>query len=157
MDFRFSDEEDDFRKSVRSWVDAKYPKTKVNEMERHEDHDGSNFPEEYFQDLSEAGFLGVGIQEENGGQGGGAMIQAILMEELARDLDLDPKRYQPRAFSHAVSNLKNDLVDEETYASRVGPEDSGSSHHERKVERGLHDCTSAGCARPTPWTSTTSS
>ena len=86
MDFRFSDEEDDFRKSVRSWVNDKYPKTKVNEMERHEDHDGSNFPEEYFRDLAEAGFLGVGIKEENGGQGGGAMIQAILMEELARNL-----------------------------------------------------------------------
>ena len=56
-----------------------------------------------------------------------------LMTLVLRDLDLDPKRYQPRAFSHAVSNLKNDLVDEETYASRVGPEDSGSSHHERKV------------------------
>src|SRR3954451_24660959 len=56
-----------------------------------------------------------------------------LMTLVLRDLDLDPKRYQPRAFSHAVSNLKNDLVDEESYASRVLPEDSGSSHHERKV------------------------
>ena len=56
-----------------------------------------------------------------------------LMTLVLRDLDLDPKRYQPRAFSHAVSNLKNDLVDEEAYASRVLPDDSGSSHHERKV------------------------
>ncbi len=56
-----------------------------------------------------------------------------LMTLVLRDLDLDPKRYQPRAFSHAVSNLKNDLVDEETYASRVLPDESGSSHHERKV------------------------
>ncbi|MEO8828165.1 DNA helicase PcrA [Lapillicoccus sp.] len=57
-----------------------------------------------------------------------------LMTLVLRDLDLDPKRYQPRAFSHAVSNLKNDLVDEEAYASRVGSEDSGTStHHERMV------------------------
>ncbi|HVD64475.1 MAG TPA: UvrD-helicase domain-containing protein, partial [Lapillicoccus sp.] len=56
-----------------------------------------------------------------------------LMTLVLRDLDLDPKRYQPRSFSHAVSNLKNELVDEETYASRVLPDDSGSSHHERKV------------------------
>ncbi len=38
---------------------------------------------------------------------------------VMRDLDLDPKRYPPRSFSHQVSNLKNELVDEETFASRV--------------------------------------
>ncbi|REF30343.1 ATP-dependent DNA helicase PcrA [Calidifontibacter indicus] len=42
-----------------------------------------------------------------------------LMAMVMRDLDLDPKRYPPRSFSHQVSNLKNELVDEETYASRV--------------------------------------
>ncbi len=62
-----------------------------------------------------------------------------LMTMVLRDLDLDPKRYQPRAFSHAVSNLKNDLVDEESYAARVGSDDSpaaaGSTHTERMVAR----------------------
>ncbi|GAA1899456.1 DNA helicase PcrA [Lapillicoccus jejuensis] len=53
-----------------------------------------------------------------------------LMTLVLRDLDLDPKRYQPRAFSHAVSNLKNELVDEETYASRVAAE---GSHHEQRI------------------------
>jgi acyl-CoA dehydrogenase len=86
MDFTFSDEEQAFRRTVRDWVNDKYPKAKVNELERREDHDGSNFPHQYFRDLAEAGFLGVGIDEELGGQGGGAMIQAILMEELARNL-----------------------------------------------------------------------
>ncbi|MFZ0157620.1 MAG: DNA helicase PcrA [Kineosporiaceae bacterium] len=41
-----------------------------------------------------------------------------LMAMVCRELDLDPKRYPPRAFSHQVSNLKNDLVDEEEYAAR---------------------------------------
>ena len=86
MDFRFSDEEEDFRRTVRDWVNAKYPKSKVNELERLEDHDGSNFPTEFWNDLTEAGFFGIGIPEEQGGQGGGAVIQAILMEELARTL-----------------------------------------------------------------------
>jgi len=40
-----------------------------------------------------------------------------LMALVCRDLDLDPKRYPPRAFSHQVSNLKNELIDEETFAS----------------------------------------
>lgn len=86
MDFKFSDEEEDFRRSVRDWVNDKYPKAKVNELERKEDHDGSNFPHEFFADLAAAGFLGVGIDESLGGQGGGATIQAILMDELARNL-----------------------------------------------------------------------
>jgi len=53
-----------------------------------------------------------------------------LMALVLRDLDLDPKRYPPRAFSHAVSNLKNDLVDEETYAARVAQD---GSHHDQQV------------------------
>ena len=42
-----------------------------------------------------------------------------LMGLVMRDLDLDPKRYPPRSFSAQVSNLKNELIDEETFASRV--------------------------------------
>ena len=40
-----------------------------------------------------------------------------LMALVCRELDLDPKRFPPRSFSHQVSNLKNELVDEETYTS----------------------------------------
>jgi DNA helicase-2/ATP-dependent DNA helicase PcrA len=46
-----------------------------------------------------------------------------LMTLVLRELDLDPKRYPPRSFSAQVSNLKNELVDEETFASRVGEGD----------------------------------
>ncbi|WP_392544657.1 DNA helicase PcrA [Oryzobacter telluris] len=42
-----------------------------------------------------------------------------LMSMVLRDMDLDPKRYNPRAFSHQVSNLKNELIDEETFTRRV--------------------------------------
>ncbi|RZS90301.1 ATP-dependent DNA helicase PcrA [Motilibacter rhizosphaerae] len=42
-----------------------------------------------------------------------------LMAMVCRDLDLDPKRYAPRGFSAQVSNLKNELVDHETYRSRA--------------------------------------
>ncbi|MGN6613278.1 MAG: DNA helicase PcrA [Angustibacter sp.] len=45
-----------------------------------------------------------------------------LMAMVCRELDLDPKRYPPRSFSAQVSNLKNELVDEETYAERAGGE-----------------------------------
>jgi DNA helicase-2/ATP-dependent DNA helicase PcrA len=42
-----------------------------------------------------------------------------LMTLVCRDLDLDPKRYPPRSFSAQVSNLKNELVDHETFAGRA--------------------------------------
>jgi DNA helicase-2/ATP-dependent DNA helicase PcrA len=42
-----------------------------------------------------------------------------LMGLVCRDLDLDPKKYPPRSFSSQISNLKNELVDSETYASRA--------------------------------------
>jgi DNA helicase-2/ATP-dependent DNA helicase PcrA len=39
-----------------------------------------------------------------------------LMALVCRELDLDPKKHPPRALSHRVSNLKNELVDEEAFA-----------------------------------------
>lgn len=86
MDFSFSDEEEAFRSTIREWVEAKCPKEKALELERQEDHDGSNFPERLWQDMAEAGFFGIGIDESLGGQGGGSVIQCIFMEEIARSL-----------------------------------------------------------------------
>ncbi|MGB5935495.1 MAG: DNA helicase PcrA [Ornithinimicrobium sp.] len=51
-----------------------------------------------------------------------------LMGMVIRDLDLDPKRYPARAFAAKVSAAKNELIDEETYAGRVG-----NNHYERMV------------------------
>jgi DNA helicase-2/ATP-dependent DNA helicase PcrA len=42
-----------------------------------------------------------------------------LMTLVCRDLDLDPKRYNPRSFSAQVSNLKNELIDEETFTAKA--------------------------------------
>jgi DNA helicase-2/ATP-dependent DNA helicase PcrA len=42
-----------------------------------------------------------------------------LMSMVMRDLDLDPKRNPPRSFSARVSQLKNELIDEESFASRA--------------------------------------
>jgi DNA helicase-2/ATP-dependent DNA helicase PcrA len=42
-----------------------------------------------------------------------------LMTLVCRELDLDPKRYNPRSFSAQVSNLKNELVDYETFAGKA--------------------------------------
>ncbi|MGI8694727.1 MAG: DNA helicase PcrA [Geodermatophilaceae bacterium] len=39
-----------------------------------------------------------------------------LMTLVTRDLDLDPKRYPARSLINQISNLKNELVDEESYS-----------------------------------------
>jgi DNA helicase-2/ATP-dependent DNA helicase PcrA len=45
-----------------------------------------------------------------------------LMQLVARELDLDPKRYPARSLAAQVSNLKNELIDPETFAARAsGP------------------------------------
>ncbi len=42
-----------------------------------------------------------------------------LMTLCVRDLDLDPKRFPPRSMSAKVSNLKNELVDFQTFTDRA--------------------------------------
>ncbi|MEI8261503.1 MAG: DNA helicase PcrA [Actinomycetes bacterium] len=42
-----------------------------------------------------------------------------LMGMVTRDLDLDPKRYPPRMLLSQVSNLKNELIDEDDFARRA--------------------------------------
>ena len=43
-----------------------------------------------------------------------------MMTTVCRDLDLDPKRFAPRAVAAQVSNLKNDLIDFETAKAQAG-------------------------------------
>jgi DNA helicase-2/ATP-dependent DNA helicase PcrA len=56
------------------------------------------------------------------------------MAMVMRDMDLDPKRYNPRSSATQVSNLKNELIDEETFAV-----DGRGGHRTRSgARRGLH-------------------
>ena len=50
-----------------------------------------------------------------------------LMTLVCRELDLDPRRYQPRQFSHQVSNFKNELIDYETALARA------ENHHQKMI------------------------
>ena len=52
---------------------------------------------------------------------------ARLMTLVCRELDLDPKRYPPRAFNAQVSNLKNELIDPEDFERRA------SNSHEKTL------------------------
>ncbi|MER6608176.1 DNA helicase PcrA [Streptomyces sp. NPDC000927] len=55
-----------------------------------------------------------------------------LMALVCRDLDLDPKRFPPKSFTAKVSSLKNELIDEETFAGQAG----GGTSHSSEFENG---------------------
>ena len=82
MDFSFTEEQELFRTTVRQWVDEFLPKNYANELEQRE----HEYPHELWDKFTEAGFHGVGVDEEYGGQGGDIVTQMILMREMARSL-----------------------------------------------------------------------
>jgi len=82
VDFNLTEEQQDFRDFVREWVDREAPKSAALEWERHE----HQFPFELWDKFTAAGFHGIGIPEEYGGQGGDTVTQMVLARELARNL-----------------------------------------------------------------------
>lgn len=46
--------------------------------------------------------------------------QLTLMKRILKELNIDPKKYDPRSILGAISNAKNELLTPETYAERQG-------------------------------------
>jgi alkylation response protein AidB-like acyl-CoA dehydrogenase len=82
MDFELEEELQLFQKETRRWVERECPKAWARELEQRE-HD---WPFELFDKFTKAGFHGIGVSEEYGGQGGNVLVQMILARELARTL-----------------------------------------------------------------------
>jgi alkylation response protein AidB-like acyl-CoA dehydrogenase len=72
MDFSFTDEQQELKRSAREWLDKRYP------LER----DWEEKQDDAWRELAELGWLGVSIPEEEGGAGLGFLEEAILFEEL---------------------------------------------------------------------------
>ncbi|WP_328343027.1 DNA helicase PcrA [Micromonospora sp. NBC_00421] len=63
-----------------------------------------------------------------------------LMQLVARELDLDPKRYPARGLAAQVSNLKNELVDPEEFAGRAkGPNERALAESYTLYQRRLRE------------------
>ena len=78
MDFRFNEEEQSIRQSIRDFC-RQYPSTYWREVDRER-----RYPEEFVNELTKAGWLAALIPEEYGG-GGLTMLQAsIILEEINR-------------------------------------------------------------------------
>ncbi|WP_336971237.1 acyl-CoA dehydrogenase family protein [Sphingobium aromaticiconvertens] len=82
MDFELPEEYRSFQDMVRRWVDKEAPKEWARALEK----DEHNYPFALWEKFTEAGFHGVGIAEEFGGQGGDVVMQMLLARELARSL-----------------------------------------------------------------------
>ncbi len=78
MEFSFTDEQKQLRRTVREFAEAEI---RPHVMEWDE---ASRFPEEIIPKLAELGFLGVVFPEEYGGAGMGYLEYCILLEELGR-------------------------------------------------------------------------
>jgi len=73
-----TDEHELFRKAIRQFVET-HVEPRVMDIEK-SDH----IPDELFEEAKKLGLFGIGIPEEYGGQGGGHLMQAIMVEEIAR-------------------------------------------------------------------------
>lgn len=63
-----------------------------------------------------------------------------LMQMVTRELDLDPKRYPARGLAAQVSNLKNELVDPEEFATRAkGPNERALAEAYSLYQRRLRE------------------
>jgi alkylation response protein AidB-like acyl-CoA dehydrogenase len=82
MEFELSEEHQAFRDVVRRWVDKEAPKDWARALEK----DEHNYPFALWDKFTAAGFHGVGIAEEYGGQGGDVLMQMILAREMCRTL-----------------------------------------------------------------------
>src|SRR3984885_9979788 len=71
-----------FVNSTRKWVNKEIPKDYARELERKE----HEYPFELWDKFTDAGFHGLSVPEEYGGDGGDVLVQALFARELARTL-----------------------------------------------------------------------
>ena len=71
MDFAFTSEQQDLKRQARAWLTERYPLDRDWEAQ-----------EDAWPELAELGWLGVSVDEAEGGAGLGFVEEAILIEEL---------------------------------------------------------------------------
>ncbi len=59
-----------------------------------------------------------------------------LITLVCRELDLDTKKYPARSLAHRISDLKNELIDPDTYAQQAGSDATADGWRERALAGG---------------------
>ena len=79
MDFKFTEEQEILRKSVRNFMDKECPREYVRELDEKEE-----FPFELYKKMAKLGWYGLPFPEEYGGSGCGPLDFIMVGEELCR-------------------------------------------------------------------------
>ncbi len=80
MDFTFSEEQQELRRTVRGFLANRSPKAHVQAME----HDPAGITPELWDALVEMGLVGLLIPEAQGGMGGSLVDMVVVAEEMGR-------------------------------------------------------------------------
>ena len=105
MNFAFSEEQEELRRTVRQFLEAKSPETEVRRlMETAEGYDTSVWK----QMGQELGLQGLAIPEEYGGQGFTFIELGIVLEEMGRVLLCAPYFSSAVLAANAILNVGTD-------------------------------------------------
>ncbi len=81
MDFRFTEENELLRHSLRKFIEKECPREYQRELDQKEE-----FPHELWDKLGKMGMFGLIIGEKYGGMGGNVVDMVVAVEELARGM-----------------------------------------------------------------------
>ena len=110
MNFAFSEEQEELRKSVRRFLDDKSPETEVRRlMETTEGYD----PAVWSQMANQLGLQGLAIPEEYGGSGYSYVELIIVLEEMGRSLLCAPYFSTVGLAANALLNSGDDAAKKE--------------------------------------------
>ncbi|HJU82413.1 MAG TPA: acyl-CoA dehydrogenase family protein [Acidimicrobiia bacterium] len=82
MNFAFSEEQEEFRRQVRKWLEQNAPSPVVRQLMETD----SGFDREVWKETADLGWQAMAIPEEQGGAGFGYLELTILFEEMGRSL-----------------------------------------------------------------------
>ena len=82
MDLALNESQEMLRRTAREFLEANCPTTLVRELEA----SGEGYSPELWRRMAELGWLGLSLPTEYGGEGGDAVDQLVLSEEMGRAL-----------------------------------------------------------------------
>src|SRR5660398_13177 len=85
MDFDFSDDQQQLRDAVRTWVDKGYTFERRRAAVK-----AGGFSREAFREIAELGLCGLYVPEQFDGMGMGPVEGMVVMEEFGRGIVLEP-------------------------------------------------------------------
>ena len=104
MEFRFSEEQEIIKKSVRIFFEEQCSIDKVKKFLQSD----RGYSSELYKELADLGFLGITIPEEFGGSGGSLLDLVILYKEIGRSLFPSPHFDTVVLSSYLINKYGND-------------------------------------------------